>query len=233
MVGTPPIKILLSAPLKVNLDHTETVTTQFEVVGSDPGADVAKIEGRFAVVRRSRVGVWDKHVRYGQAIEDASAVIADIMQGQSLTVIETDAESPFLPFYDIPVDSVARALWLNDIVRLQSSAFAPAEFVVVFVTYWDLVVSLRRGVEGIEQRETDNLVDFLGCIVNARRKVKRDGVMVGFGVIMRRITKVHVALPFPRLVIIAVRAVCPGITGNNSVGREVESFKLFLDFGRG
>jgi hypothetical protein len=212
-------------------DDTEAIAAQLEIVGGNTSSNISKVKGRLAMIRSSRIRIRNKHVRKRQAIKDASSIISNIMQSRALTIIETYAESPFLPLDDVPVNRVRGAFGLNDIVGLEAGALGADEIVEIFVALGDLVVRLRGRIERVEEGQTDDLVDLAGRIVNSGRKVKRDGIMIAFGVIVRGIPQVHVTLPFPRLIIVAIGAVGPGITSDDCIFGQVQSFQFPLHFG--
>lgn len=213
------------------LNNTEAIAAQLEIVGGDTSTNISEVEGRLAMIGSARVRIRNKHVRKRQAIKDASSVISNVMQGRALAIIETYTESPFLPLDDVPINGVRGAFGLNDVVRLEAGALGAGEIMEIFVAGGDLVVGLRGRVKRVEQGQTDDLVDLAGRIVNSGRKVERDGIMVAFGVIVRGIPQVHVTLPLPRLIIVAIGAVCPGITSDDCIFRQVQSFQLPLYFG--
>ena len=60
------------------VDGAQAVTAEFEIVGHDAGAGVAKVEGGFFVERVAGVGVRDVHVGEGKAVEEASVLVANL-----------------------------------------------------------------------------------------------------------------------------------------------------------
>ena len=64
VVGNISVKVLLSDEVKsrTNLDDTKTITTKLEIVGGDSSPDITEIKSRFAVIRRPRVCIRNKHI---------------------------------------------------------------------------------------------------------------------------------------------------------------------------
>jgi hypothetical protein len=60
-----------------------------QVVGGHTRPDVTQVESALAVERVSRVPVWHKHLRQGQAVEHRSSVKCDVVQDHPLSPVET------------------------------------------------------------------------------------------------------------------------------------------------
>lgn len=85
------------------LDVAETVAAKLEVVGHGTGTGVTEIVGGLLVVGVSRVGVWDVHVGQGEAVEQGARIVTHVVQNHAFSLVEAQAEGPFLPF-----DNLAR-----------------------------------------------------------------------------------------------------------------------------
>lgn len=79
-------------------DCTKTVAAKTEVVGSTASTGVTKVKSLFALERRARISIGNGHLGEGEAIENISTIILDIVEDSTLTGSESNSEAPFLPF---------------------------------------------------------------------------------------------------------------------------------------
>lgn len=114
--------IIAKAARKV-LDCAETVAAYGQIVGAASSSSIPEVEGLFAVIRTAwvyvecqcivslnRLCVALASIRYGhlthaEPVEDRATIIPDIMYSETLSIIETNSESPFLPMHAILIEN--------------------------------------------------------------------------------------------------------------------------------
>lgn len=84
--------------------HTEAVAAKAKVVGIDTRAVIPKVECGFARVRCSRIAIRYKHLRQRKTVEQAPAIVMDIVQCQAFTIVEANPEAPAFPGYLLALD---------------------------------------------------------------------------------------------------------------------------------
>ena len=86
-------------------------------------ADLADVERVLAVPGRAGVAVGDDELGARRAVADrphpAAVLVADLVQDETLALVEADAQTPLLPAHLPAVDLEARALGLDDLERTQ------------------------------------------------------------------------------------------------------------------
>ena len=94
--------------------------------GRGDAYSVTEVKGGLLVVGRARVGVGDTHVAEGDAVDDAAAVVGDVVEHKPLAGVEAGAEPPLLPVDDgaaradrLLCHHERRALGLHHVQRLQ------------------------------------------------------------------------------------------------------------------
>jgi hypothetical protein len=86
------------------LDHPKAITTKLEVIGIDTGAIITKVECSLSWIWGSWIAVWYEHLSQRKAIEQASSIISNVMESETLSVVEANSELPFLPGQTIAFD---------------------------------------------------------------------------------------------------------------------------------
>ena len=80
------------------LDHTETIASKGEIVGTVASSAISKVKGLLPVKWIPSVGVWDRHLADGKAVEHAASVVGHVVDDGAFAGVESDSESPSLPF---------------------------------------------------------------------------------------------------------------------------------------
>jgi len=106
---------------------TETVAAKTKVVGIDTRAIVSKVKRGFAWVRRSRIAIRDKHLRKGETVKQAPAIVMDVVQRQTFAIIEANPEGPLLPRDFLAIDTERRTFGLNYLIWLRRGSRAWSE----------------------------------------------------------------------------------------------------------
>jgi hypothetical protein len=99
--------------------HTKAITSETKIVRIDPRTIVSKVKRSFAWVRCARISVWHKHLRQRETVEQAPAIVVDIVQSQAFAVIKANSECPFLPKDLLSFNCERRIFGLNHLVRLR------------------------------------------------------------------------------------------------------------------
>lgn len=97
---------------------TKAIAAKLQVIGINTRAIITEIECSLARIGSTRVSIRHKHLGQRETIEEATAIIPDIVQGQTLSVVEAYSEAPLLPLEVVALNSERRALWLDNLVWL-------------------------------------------------------------------------------------------------------------------
>jgi hypothetical protein len=109
------------------LDHTKTIATKGEIVGTITSTSVTKVEGLLAVEGRASISIRNSHLADAHAVHDAPSIIANIVEDGTLARIEGDAKAPLLPLDERLICDFERGSFrLSDIDRLD--VFADSAF---------------------------------------------------------------------------------------------------------
>jgi hypothetical protein len=131
------------------LDAAETIASELEVVSHDACAAVTKIESCLLVEWVAWISVWDVHVRKGQAIEEWTAIVVDIIEDHAFTEVEADLEVPLLPGDCMALlaevgDCETCSFWLENVqwLKISSKSLCLGD---VLIRWLDLVWAWRFG----------------------------------------------------------------------------------------
>lgn len=129
------------APQKLS-ERSPTVTpnglTKLEVVGIDPSAIAAQVEGALPRIRSSTVTIRNDHLGERKPVEHASAIVSNVAKSQALAptaeqcqrssqelspsvtyIVEPDPHPPLLPSKQIAICLEGRTLRLYDLIRFR------------------------------------------------------------------------------------------------------------------
>lgn len=125
------------------MDGSETITSQLQVVSHDTCTSISKIECCLLVVWVARVSVRDVHIRERKPVEKRAAIVVDIVQDHTFSLVEADFEVPFLPcdlvaLFTEVLDCERGTLWLDYVQWLDVSSES-LSFWNVFVWWLDFV----------------------------------------------------------------------------------------------
>lgn len=149
------------------MDRPQTITAQLQIVRHNTRTNISQIKSGLLVIRVTRVGVRDIHIREGEAIEQVPAIVANIVQDHSFSLVETNTEGPLLPVYDIGSallgDGEAGAFGLHHVQRLEVCSQLLILWHIFVAGPWDPWLRLADGVV-LACRETidANDLEFLG-----------------------------------------------------------------------
>lgn len=159
-----------------------------KVVGGDTSTNVAQIKGTLSVDGATRVPVGDKHLRERQAVKGASVHEVDVMDGDTLSPVEANSESPLLPLNQIALHGERGTLGLDDIVGLHGGTRRVLLKTVVILRLSRIRVrlgdvSLGDGLIRSERKAND-LLDLHGTKVDRDHEVQRERVVRGVDIIV-------------------------------------------------
>jgi hypothetical protein len=159
-----------------------------KVVGGNTSTDVAQIKGTLSVDGAARVAVGNKHFRERQAVKGASVHEVDIMDGDTLTPVETNSESPLLPLNQMTLHGERGTLGLDDIVGLHGGTRRVLLKTVVILGLGGIRVrlghvSLRDGLIRTERKAND-LLDLHCTKVYRDHEVQGERVVRGVDIIV-------------------------------------------------
>jgi hypothetical protein len=97
---------------------TEAIAAKLQVIGIDTRTIITKIECSLARIGSTWVSIRHKHLGQREAVEEATAIIAYIVQGKTFSVIEALSEAPFLPLDVVALNKEWWTLGLNNLVWL-------------------------------------------------------------------------------------------------------------------
>ena len=219
------------SPVSVEvLNVAQAVAAEAQLVGSDTEADITNIESLLAVVGHTGIAVWHSHLREGETVEHITVVIGNIIQAQTIAVVEADVELPLLPSNLVAVASnVERCTFgLLDDVGLEVGSER------LFVQLMRVLNSLH-GLPGLRfgravittKSKVVNADELVGHSIENRRERGRQRVVVGLGVLVGH--NVHVALEESATLVDVVGAVGPGIVADGNTLGELELLDLLDD----
>ena len=192
------------------MDAAEAVTAEFEIVGHDACAGVAKVEGGFAMERMARVGVGNVHVRKGEAVEKGAVVVTDVVEDSAFALVEAVAERPFLPVDDLASFSrrnygEACSLRLHYVQRLDiGSQFLM--FRGILAAFGEIDWSPFLDLWSSTSWQSVNANDLGADSIYNRRDWKRKSVMISVLVVgIRWIAHVQEGLAHSLIVVNAIR----------------------------
>ena len=107
------------------VDLAQAVAAQRELVDLLAKLVLAGVEVVLPEPDRARIGVGHHHLRDRRPVDHWPVLQRDLVQHQSLTLIEPDPERPTLPGDRVTVDREARTLRLGDLDRFQGGARGP------------------------------------------------------------------------------------------------------------
>ncbi|MNS12131.1 hypothetical protein D3C72_436890 [compost metagenome] len=107
-------------------NRPQAVAAQFQLVGQTTEPVFAAVERAFPVMIELVVRIRNAHVGDTGAVEDRAhdiaVLVAQLVQNQTLTRREADAELPVLPTHFPVIDGEAHALGLRDVQRFEPLA---------------------------------------------------------------------------------------------------------------
>src|ERR1700683_1156300 len=104
------------------MDRAETITTELERVGELAEAVFAHVEDVFAVVAAFWRAIGDDELGESGAAHDGPAVVADVVQNESVARVEADRQCPLVPGDGVAVHGEADAFGLDGIEGLERRA---------------------------------------------------------------------------------------------------------------
>ncbi|KAI6767610.1 hypothetical protein HG530_005619 [Fusarium avenaceum] len=154
------------------VDDSFAVATKSQGVGHVSCTVFSKIKSMLALMGMLRCTIWNDHLREGQAVENRSldtlVCKGDVVQHDSLLVVEANVKLEVLPRQDAAVHSERDTFWLGDVDRLD---ILPVATILIDVAR-GVVNSLLLAQWSTHTRDVNVDDGLLGCVVDGA-EVKR------------------------------------------------------------
>lgn len=158
------------------VDGALAVAAEGKTVGHVATAVLSQVESVLALMRVLRISVGDDHLCERETVEhgaDISIVIeGNVVQDDTLTVVETNVDVPLLPVDSTSVDTERNTLWLSDVNGLNIRPVT-----TIFLNRRGVVVVGRRLADGPPDRRDIDVNDLLRFRIEDRAEVQRKRVL--------------------------------------------------------